>query len=322
MALDIDSWKQHSLANRLHTLLLLAAMGGFMLLLGFLVWGVDGLPILAIAGAALLLLNHQFTPQLIMRLYGAFPLSVQQAPLLHDAVRELSHRAELNAVPTLYYIPSSTLNAFSVGRPGNASIGVSDALLHALDLEELNGVLAHEISHIRNNDMGVMGLADMFSRLTSLMSLFGQMLLLLNLPLFLLTETSINWFAILLLILSPHICALAQLGLSRTREYDADLNAARLTGDPEGLARALVKIENAQGGWLERIFFPGRKVPEPSLLRTHPPTKDRVRRLMELKIPEHIFPLSSIFDRSGFANLLRVRQVHRRPRWHISGLWH
>ncbi len=322
MALDIDNWKHHALTNRLQTLLLLSVMGSFMLLLGFLLWGLDGIFILAVSGALLLLINPRFTPQLIMRLYGACPLPAQQAPLIHAAIRELGHRAELNSIPTLYYIPSSMLNAFSVGNPDNASIGLSDALLRTLDTDELIGVLAHEVSHIRNNDMGVMGIADMFSRLTSIMSLFGQFLLLLNLPLFLLTEASINWFAILLLILSPHVCALAQLGLSRTREYDADLNAARLTGDPEGLAKALIKIENAQGGWLERIFLPGRKVPEPSLLRTHPPTRERVRRLMELKIPESVYPLHVVLGGEGLAKLLRLRQVQRRPRWHFNGLWH
>ncbi|WP_031434159.1 zinc metalloprotease HtpX [Methylomarinum vadi] len=322
MALDIDSWNQHALTNRLQTLLLLSVMGGLMLLLGYLLWELEGIMILAITGALLLLINPRFAPQLIMRLYGAYPLSAHHAPLIHAAVRELSHRAELKAIPSLYYIPSSMLNAFSVGRPSDASIALSDALLRALDAEELIGVLAHEISHIRNNDMGVMGLADMFSRMTSLMSLFGQVLLLLNLPLILLTETNINWFAILLLILSPHLCALAQLGLSRTREYDADLNAVRLTGYPEGLARALVKIERAQGGWLERIFFPGRKVPEPSLLRTHPPTEERVRRIMELKIPENILPLHLLLDSESLAKLLNLRQVMRRPRWHINGLWH
>jgi heat shock protein HtpX len=71
--------------------------------------------------------------------------------------------------------------------------------------------------------------------------------------------------------------------LSRTREYDADLNAARLTGDPGGLAQALARIERVQGGWFERIFLPGRHLPAPSLLRTHPPTEERIARLMALK---------------------------------------
>ncbi len=128
-----------------------------------------------------------------------------------------------------------------------------------------------------------MGLADLFSRLTSLLSLLGLSLLLLYLPLALLTQVEFNGLALLLLVLAPHLSALAQLGLSRTREYDADLNAAALTGEPEALARALVKIEQLQHGWWERILLPGRKIPEPSLLRTHPPTAERVERLLQLR---------------------------------------
>lgn len=322
MILDVENWNQHALTNRIQTLLLLVVMGSFMLLLGFILWGIHGIFILAATSIMLVLLNPGFTPQFIMQLYGAYPLTEQQAPQLYFAIHELSRRANLTREPILYYLPSNILNAFSVGRPGNASIGISDALLRTLNNEEIVGVMAHEISHIRNNDMGAMGLADMFSRLTSTLSLIGQVLLLVNLPLILLTDVDINWFAIGLLILSPNVCALAQLGLSRTREYNADLNAARLTGDPEGLARALVKIEYAQGGWLEHLFFPGRRVPQPSLLRTHPPTNERVRRLLELKLPDSVFPLQLKFGGDTLNQLLKTRQVRQRPRWHFNGLWH
>ena len=114
---------------------------------------------------------------------------------------------------------------------------------------------------------------------------------------------------------APTLSVLAQLGLSRTREYDADLNAAQLTGDPEGLARALVKIERVQGSWIERLFLPGRGVPEPSSLRTHPRTEDRVRRLMELQT-EDLTPWrwrSPVMDAPR--ELLR-RRPERLPRWH------
>ena len=134
---------------------------------------------------------------------------------------------------------------------------------------------------MRNNDLWVMGLANMFSRSTSLL-LLGPFLLLLNLPLILFSQGMLSWWAILLLIFAPNLSALAQVALSRTREYDADLNAARLTGDPEGLADALAKIERLQGGWLEQILLPGRRVPEPSLPRTHPDTEERIARLMAL----------------------------------------
>ncbi|NOZ37230.1 MAG: M48 family metalloprotease, partial [Gammaproteobacteria bacterium] len=186
---------------------------------------------------------------------------------------------------------------------------------------ETIGVLAHEISHIQNNDMWVMGIADMFSRLTSMLSLFGQLLLLLNLPLIIFSAVSINWMAILILIFAPSLSALAQLGLSRTREYDADLNAARLTGDPEGLARALLKIERQQGSFMERIFLPGRRIPDPSLLRTHPPTDERVRRLMELRHDSAVASMN-LPARGFMPDAFLEHSAQRPPRWHINGLWH
>ncbi len=320
MTIDTNDWHQHALVNKLQTLLLLLVMGSLMLLLGFLLWGRDGLVTLAITVVLLMLFNPRFAPELIMQMYGAVPLSSHEAPMLHAAIQELSRRAGLDAAPGLYYIPSRMLNAFTVGGMQNASIALTDGLLQNLDSEEIVAVLAHEVSHIRNNDMGVMGLADLFSRLTSLFSLFGQFLLIVNLPLFFLANVSINWFAIVLLIFSPVICALAQLGLSRTREYHADLNAVRLTGNPRGLVRALLKIEQVQNSWLEHLFLPGRKLPEPSLLRSHPPTDERVRRLMELEVMENHF--SPLIDAGTLRELLQSRKVMRHPRWHITGLWH
>jgi heat shock protein HtpX len=171
-----------------------------------------------------------------MRLYRARPVSAQEAPALWNAVQALTERAGLPRWPELYYLPSQVMNAFAVGTPVNSAIGLTDGLLRHLDLREIVGVLAHEISHVHNNDLRVMGLADLFSRGTSILSLLGQILLLLNLPLILFTQVTVNWWAIALLVFAPNLSALAQLALSRTREFDADLNAARLTGDPEGLA--------------------------------------------------------------------------------------
>ena len=319
--MNIEIWYRHALLNRLQSLILLAAIAGFMALLGWLLWGVYGVILLLLAAAILLLFNPATRPQLIMRMYRASPLTAWETPRLIAVMKELARRAGLPAVPVLYYVPSRMVNAFAVGTPGQAAIAVTDGLLRALDLRETTGVLAHELSHIKSNDLRVMGIADLFSRLTSFLSLFGQVLLLLNLPLLLLSGSAINWFAILVLIFAPTLSVLAQLGLSRTREYDADLNAAQLTGDPEGLARALVKIERVQGSWLEKLFLPGRGVPEPSSLRTHPHTEDRVRRLMELQTDGLIpwYRQSSLQDAPR--DSMRQRP-ERLPRWHISGLWH
>ncbi len=314
-------WYRHALHNRIQSLLLLLVMGGFLALLGMILWGRDGVVSLLFTGLILVLFNPVIAPRLVMRLYRARPLARDEAPVLQQALVQLAQRAGLPRAPELYYVPSSMVNAFAVGNRRQSAIGVTDGLLRTLDAREAVGVLAHEISHIQNNDMWVMGMADMFSRLTSLLSLFGQFLLLVNLPLLLFSQAGINWFAILILIFAPNLSALAQLGLSRTREYDADLNAARLTGDPEGLARALVKIERRQGSFLERIFLPGRRIPDPSLLRTHPPTEERVRRLMELRQPAPVAPLRLAEFRPG-GRTASPPGAHSPPRWHINGLWY
>jgi heat shock protein HtpX len=320
--IDKQVWRQHAWLNRTQSLFLLAAMAGFLALLGWLLWGADGIVMLLAVGVMGMLLNPTLSPQWVMRLYGASRIGPEQAPALWSVVSRLTERAHLPARPELYYVPSRMLNAFAVGTRKRSAIAVSDGLLRQLSLQEVAGVLAHEISHVGNNDLWVMGLADTFSRATSMLSLLGQLLLVLNLPLILFSAAPINWFAILLLIFAPTLSALAQLALSRTREYDADLNAARLTGDPDGLIRALAKIEQVQGGWLERIFMPGRRIPEPSLLRTHPETRERIGRLMALKpalagVEAPPFGTTAFDAPSAFG-----KPIGRPPRWHVSGLWH
>lgn len=281
--IDTQLWQQHAWSNRLHSALLIALMGALLALLGGLLWGAEGVFILLLAGLVMVVVNPRVAPRVIMQWHGAKLLQAGQVPELHAIVQVLAQRAGLSLAPNLYYLPGAAINAFTVGRGDQAAIAISEGLLRALARQEQIGVLAHEISHIRSDDVWVMGLADQFSRLTRVLSFFGQVLLLINIPLFLLGQATINWWAVLILLAAPYVAFLAQLGLSRTREYDADLNAARLTGDPEGLARALMKIERLQGGWLEHLLLPARRLPVPAWLRTHPPTAERVQRLLDLK---------------------------------------
>lgn len=220
--------------------------------------------------------------RVLLSAYQAQRLSGRDAPGLVAALAELARRAGLPHAPALYRVPSRLPNAFAMGSPEDSTICVTDGLLELLDDRELIGVLAHEIGHIANRDLWIMGLADVMSRLVSLASWLGQLLLLLNLPLLLAGAAHVPWHVVTLLIFAPSLMALAQLGLSRTREYDADRAAAELTGDPEGLIRALGKLERRIGRFWEEILLPGRRIPEPSLLRTHPPTESRIRRLREL----------------------------------------
>ena len=319
--IDSQVWHQHAWRNRLQSFFLLALMGGFLALLGWLLWGDLGLAMLLMLGLLAVLFTPILSPLMVMRLYGARPILPQQAPVLAQLMRELSERAGLDYVPQLYYVPSQVLNAFATGGREHAAIAITDGLLRTLDLRELAGVLAHELSHVRNKDLRVLGLADLLSRATSLLALLGQFLLLINLPLMLLGMVTLNWYAIALLLTAPLFSALAQLALARTREYDADLNAARLTGDPDGLASALYKLEQIQGGWMEQLFMPSRRAPQPSPLRSHPLTEERIRRLQALKPELSRRPLSEPITLEDWLPGFAPR-VTRAPRRHRSGLWH
>ncbi len=231
-----------------------------------------------------MVLVRRVSPGMVLAMYKAKPVSRAEFPAGVAIVEELSRRAGLPAVPKLHVIPSKMLNAFAVGRRDDAAIAVTDALATRLSARELAGVLAHEISHIAHEDVRVMAFADMVSRFTSFMSSVGLVSLALNLLGFAGGfGEQVPWLAVLVLLAAPTVGGLLQMALSRTREFDADLEAAMLTGDPDGLASALTKLEKAQGKIWEGLMLPGSRIPDPSILRTHPVTAERVARLMALK---------------------------------------
>lgn len=298
-------------------MLLLAAMAGLLALVGWLFAGGLGLAWALMLALTLGVISPNVSPRFILRMYRARELTAGQAPGLHEAVMELARRAELARMPQLYYVASPVLNAFALGNSSRSYIVVSDGILRKLSPRELVGVLAHEISHVRNNDISVMGLADLFSRLTGVLSTAGQLLLFFNLPLVFFSEYRINWWAILALIVAPAVSSLIQLALSRSREYDADMGAAELTGDPDGLASALHKIDRYHNNVLEQVLMPGRGVPEPSILRTHPHTKDRLERLRSLKLEGPVFRIADMEIPEYLS-----RPSKRSPRWRSMGLWY
>ncbi|MDX5580373.1 zinc metalloprotease HtpX, partial [Escherichia coli] len=205
----------------------------------------------------------------------------QEAHKMWALLRELPARAGLPATPVPHYVPSAVVNAFATGSKQEASIALTDGLLRSLSPRELAGVLVHEVAHIANEDLRVMGLADSDSRLTSLLALMGQIAILLSLPAQLVGAAEVYWPGLLLLAVSPQLALLAQLGLSRVREFDADRLAAELTGDPQGLASVLAKIERVSRSW-RAWLWPGWGNPEPSCLRTRPATQERIARLLTL----------------------------------------
>ncbi|MFT0860206.1 zinc metalloprotease HtpX [Ancylobacter sp. G4_0304] len=268
--------------------------------------------LVALGMVAGLFLAPDLSRRMLLSAYRAQRLTGREAPGLIAALAELARRAGLPRTPALYRVPSRLPNAFAMGSPEDSTICVTDGLLEILDGRELASVLAHEIGHIAHRDLWIMGLADVMSRLVSLASWMGQLLVLVNLPLVMVGMVHVPWSVVALLIFAPTLMALVQLGLSRTREYDADRAAADLTGDPEGLIRALGKLDRLTGRFWEEIFLPGRRIPDPSLLRTHPPTESRVRRLRELD-PNRSVPFPDIIGHSaGVAHASKLTPRFRR----------
>ena len=279
--LNREAQRTHRWYNTLHTWLMVAGSALLMSLIAFSAFGATGVAWAIVLTAFGLWQAVRVSPRMVLRLYKARALTADEVPQLHQLMRELTRRADLPAVPQLYYVPSQMMNAFAVGQINDSAVAVTDGLIRNLTLRQLAGVLAHEISHIRNEDLTVMALGDVLSRLTGTLSTIG---LLFGIPAAILTSGGmVPWVTIAVLIAAPTVGGLLQLALSRTREYDADLDAAGLTGDPEGLASALLTLEQKQGSMWERLALPGSRSPQPSLLRSHPKTPDRVKRLLSLR---------------------------------------
>jgi heat shock protein HtpX len=252
---------------------------------------------------------------MVLGLYKARALAPDELPEVHGVLRELAKRAELPAIPQLCYVPSKILNAFAVGKREDSAIAVTDGLVRGMTMRQLSGILAHETAHIRSGDLKVMALADVLTRVTYSMAMLG----LIGIP-FLFGDIEIPLLGILLLIFAPTIGGLLQLALSRTREYDADLDGAALTGDPAGLASALETLERRQGRIWEGLFPAGR-MPNPSLLRTHPATKDRIARLMTLAgDSEPQITVSSARPEPGPSIVPPIRNP--RIHWNRMGIWY
>jgi heat shock protein HtpX len=319
--LDPKTLRAHRLRNTLHSVLL---VGGLGLLTGFcawLVWGGMGVAVTLAAVGLIFAFAPRLPPELLMRIYRARRVDPGQGGQILRIVDALSDRAELVQAPRIYVIPSMTLNAFAAGTPDNAVIGITEGLLRRLTLPELAGVLAHEISHIRNNDLAILGLADAMTRFAQLLAYLAVFLALFNLPAFLLGDSEIPLLALVLLYLAPTAASLIQLALSRTRELDADLEAASLTGDPESLASALQKLERYQGHLWEdmRLPVPGRRIPQPSLLRSHPKTEERIARLKALS-DRPLLPHLTVTG-EPMSPLASPGPAAMRPRYRWTGVW-
>jgi heat shock protein HtpX len=275
--------------NQLKTVALLGLLSGLLVLISYEVLGGIGGATTGLVMAALMNLGSwYFSDRIALAAYGAQPITADQAPALYQTVQKLSQKANL-PMPAVYIVPSSAANAFATGRdPEHAAVAVTEGILELLPADELEGVLAHELSHVANRDTLTQAVA---ATIGGAISWLGEMLF---------------WFGgrgdddenrnplglLLTMMLAPISATIIQMGISRTREFAADASAARLTGKPQALASALRRLETSA----QRMPMNGNPAFAPlliinppvgkallNLFSTHPTTDDRIAKLTEIE---------------------------------------
>lgn len=260
----------------------LLAMAGLLVVIGWYLFGTAGLA-LALGGGAVLLVAGvpRGSAAANMLHLGAIPLDAGRAPWLDRQVAELAGRAGVRP-PALFLLRAPQPNAMTMGTRDDAALLVTDALLASLDRREVRGVLAHEIAHIQANDVWLASLAGSMRRLTGCLALVGGLGLLLALPALALGMIGIPLPVVLLMLAAPALSGLLQMALARSREFNADRVAAALSGDPRGLASALVSLERRARTWWELMFGYRAAPAQARLTDSHPPVRERVGRLLAL----------------------------------------
>ena len=278
--------------NQLKTLVLLATLTGLLLWAGSL-FGRSGLVIAAIFAILINFGSYYFSDRIVLFIYRAKPADKKKHAKLFHIIEELSKSAEI-PVPKLYIVPSNTPNAFATGRnPKHSAVACTEGILELLNEKELKGVLAHELSHVKNRDTLIMTIAATIAGVISYLATvlrFGAMFGGSNDR-----EHGNNLLGfIFIAILAPIIALIIQLAISRSREYFADETGAKLVKDSDGLASALDKLERGVkynplsfGNEATSSLFivnPFKASVLLTLFSTHPPVKERIKRLKELKL--------------------------------------
>jgi heat shock protein HtpX len=276
-----------------------AMLMGFLIAIlaigGQMAGGTGGMLLFGLIGLVFNFVSYWFSDRIALMAHRAQPVTREQLPQVYEIVERLARKAGM-PVPRIYVIPSMTPNAFATGRnPSHAAVAVTDGILKLLDRRQLEGVLAHELSHVANRDILI---ATIAAAVAGLVSALGH---------------AIQWGAILGMgrrdddeggnpiaalawaLLAPLIALVVQLAVSRSREFGADASGAALVGDPEPLAEALLALEQGNearpyefgGPATAHLFivnpFSGVGGKMLSLFSTHPPLEERVRRLREMK---------------------------------------
>jgi|SRR5688572_11555806 len=278
--------RSSNFAAALRTTVLLASLTGLLVLIGFLIGGPETALLFLIMAAVFNFGAYWFSDRIALAMSRAKPVTREEAPRLFEMVEELTTRAEL-PMPKLYIIPQDQPNAFATGRnPKHSAVAVTRGILKLLSEEELRGVLAHELAHVRNRDILISSVA---ATIAGAITYLGYMLM---------------WFggdddsplglvgALAMVLLAPIAAAIIQLAISRQREYSADATGAQICGNPESLASALLRLEEGA----KAIPMQVNQASEPlyivkpfsgggfaKLFSTHPPIEERVRRLRQMR---------------------------------------
>lgn len=270
--------------NGIKTLFLLTLMTLLIVLVGDWVGGRDGMVYALVIAGLMNFVSYFFSDRIALAMYRAQPVTREQLPRVYDIVERLAQVMQI-PMPKIFVIPTDSPNAFATGRnPSHASVAVTQGILNILDNDELEGVLAHELGHVRNRDILTSSIAATLAGAVTLLARWGM------------------FFggsddrdrrggglgALLMLILAPLAALLIQLWVSRTREYEADSTGAHLTGNPHALARALQKLD-AYSKRIPLVASPSTAhlfIVQPlvgvslaNLFSTHPPIYKRIERL-------------------------------------------
>ncbi len=281
--------------NQLKTVVLLGLLTALLLWVGQLLGGMSGLTIAFIFAIIMNFGAYWFSDKIVLAMYRAKEVKESESPKLYKIVREVTRQANV-PMPKVYIIPSDASNAFATGRnPKHAAVAATQGILNLLNDDELKGVIAHEIAHVRNRDIlistvagtiaGVISYAATMAQWAAMFGGFGGRD----------RESNGNILSFLVLaIITPIIAAVIQLAISRSREYLADETGAKIIRNPNGLASALEKLENDAKkhpmGFGNRatahlfIVNPFKLSGITSLFSTHPDIKIRVQRLKGMKI--------------------------------------
>jgi len=257
-------------------------MAALLSLCGWVIAGAQGVLLSIASGAFMLAVLHQLPPSLILNALRARPMSPWDAGELTALVEALSTRAGLSVSPSLYQVTERLPLALTIGNRHDAAIVLSNGLIGELNVREVAAVVAHELVHIRNGDIAMMQLASAVGLATRMMTRVGLYLILFSLLANLLSLAQLPLGSLLLITAAPIAVTLLQLALSRSREGEADLEAAELLGDPQPLAAALIKIRRREEALLRGMFPYAMPLRVPPLLRDHPVTEERIRRLLSL----------------------------------------